>query len=142
MKKVVIAAIAVVIIAAGIFGLAKKSDNKKTTDLSTNTTSQTQSTTPPASSDQNAAATITYADSGFSPSKITVKSGSTVTIKNTSSGEMQLDSDPHPIHTDDTDLNVGAVAAGQSQTFTVTKKGTFGYHNHLNPSDKGTIIVE
>jgi hypothetical protein len=26
--------------------------------------------------------------------------------------------------------------------FTVTTKGTHGYHNHLNPAEIGTIIVE
>lgn len=143
MKKVVIVLIIVVAIAAGVFALTKKSDNKTTnSSTNTNSSSQTQSTSPPASSDQNAAATITYSDSGFSPSSITVKSGDVVTIKNTSSNELQLDSDPHPIHTDDTDLNVGTVTTGQSQTFTVSKKGTFGYHNHLNPSDKGEIVIQ
>ncbi len=49
---------------------------------------------------------------------------------------------PHPIHTDDPDLNVGTVKPGESMTFTVTKTGEYGYHNHLNPSDKGRITVE
>lgn len=93
-------------------------------------------------SDQPAAATIIYSNSGFSPSKITVKSGDSVAIKNTSPGDMQFDSDPHPVHTDDEELNAGAVAPGQTVTFTVTTKGTFGYHNHLNPSDTGTIVVQ
>lgn len=144
MKKVVIVLIIVIAIAAGAFALTKKSDNNTTTNSSANTPSsdQTQTASPSPTSSQSVAATITYSDSGFSPSSITVKSGDTVAIKNTSSGELQLDSDPHPIHTDDTDLNVGTVATGQSQTLTVTKKGTFGYHNHLNPSDKGEIVIQ
>jgi plastocyanin len=93
-------------------------------------------------SDKTAAATITYSDSGFSPSKTTVKSGDTVAIKNTSSSDMQFDSDPHPVHTDDEELNAGTVAPGQTVTFTVTTKGTFGFHNHLNPGDTGTIVVQ
>ena len=95
-------------------------------------------------SDSNkvAAATITYSDSGFSPNKTTVKSGDAVAIKNTSSHAMQLDSNPHPVHTDDTELNIGTVSPGQTITFTVTKKGTFGFHNHLNPSDTGTIVIQ
>lgn len=146
MKKWIITLVIVVIVAAGAFALTRDSDNNKTTNPSNNTgtdtSSQTQSTTPPASSDQSAEATITYSGSGFSPSKIIVKSGTTVTVKNTSSNDLQFNSDPHPIHTDNTDLNVGTVAPGQSQTFTANKKGTFGYHNHLNPSEKGTIVVE
>ena len=93
-------------------------------------------------SDKKIAATITYSDSGYSPSTITVKSGDTIAIKNTSSSEMQFDSDPHPVHTDDEELNAGPVAPGQTITFTVTTTGTYGYHNHLNPSDSGTIVIK
>lgn len=94
------------------------------------------------SSNQTAAATITYGASGFTPTSTTVKSGDTVAVKNTSSQELQMDSGPHPAHTDDTDLNVGSVPIGQTVTFTVTKKGTFNYHNHLNPSDEGSITIQ
>lgn len=106
-----------------------------------NTSSTTSSSSNSNGADQSAAATITYSDSGFSPALVTVKSGDTVAIKNTSSQALQMDSDPHPTHTDDTDLNVGAVPSGQTVTFTATKKGTFGFHNHLNPSDKGSITI-
>src|ERR1044072_69649 len=75
-------------------------------------------------SDKKIAATITYSDSGYSPSTITVKSGDTIAIKNTSSSEMQFDSDPHPVHTDDEELNAGQVSPGQTITVTVTTTGT------------------
>jgi plastocyanin len=88
-----------------------------------------------------AAATITYT-TGFSPAMTTVKSGQTVTFKNDSSSDIQVDSDPHPTHTDDADLNVGTIAAGQSKTVTVTKVGDFGFHNHLNPSDAARITIQ
>ncbi len=104
-------------------------------------TSSTSSSSSSNGANQSAAATITYSDSGFSPALVTVKSGDTVAIKNTSSQALQMDSNPHPAHTDDTDLNVGTVPSGQTVTFTVTKKGTFGFHNHLNPSDTGSITV-
>ena len=55
---------------------------------------------------------------------------------------MQFDSDPHPIHTTNQELNVEIVEPGEVKTFTVTKTGTFGYHNHLNPSQTGKIIIE
>lgn len=154
MKAGLIAVIvAVVVIAGGAFLVMKKDDKKSTTTTpTTQTTSQTpasnannSNTSSSTQSSSNTPATetvITYSDNGFSPSSITVKSGSKVTIKNTSSHSMQFDSDPHPVHTDDADLNVGVVGSGQSMTFTPNKKGTFGYHNHLNPSDTGIIIVE
>ncbi len=146
---VIVAIVAVLIIGGGAFAIKKKNDNDKskesaTTSQSTSTTTSSNNSAPSdqPSPDTSAVATITYGDTGFSPSKITVKAGSKVEIKNTTSHNMQFDSDPHPVHTDDTDLNAGLVAAGGSMTFTVTKKGTFGYHNHLDPSETGTIIIE
>jgi plastocyanin len=93
-------------------------------------------------SDKPVTATITYSDEGFSPSKITVKSGENIAIKNASASDMQFDSDPHPVHTNDPELNVDLVSPGHTMILTVHTKGTFGYHNHLNPGDTGTIVVQ
>lgn len=127
-KKVAwgIGALIVIVIGVGVYIAMQK-----------NTTPTTGTT----SNNQAVAATITYSTSGFSPTSIVVKSGDTVAIKNASSQALQMDSNPHPTHTDDTDLNVGSVPVGQTITFTVTKKGTFGYHNHFNPSDTGSITI-
>jgi hypothetical protein len=73
---------------------------------------------------------------------VTVNSGGQLTVKNTSSKPMQFDSDPHPIHTDDPELNIGPIAPGASATVTLTKKGTFGVHNHLDPTQKATITIK
>lgn len=102
------------------------------------------SNTPTSSTTSSTAsgAVITYSDGGFSPSSITVKSGDTITLKNTSSQAMQFDSDPHPIHTNDPELNVGEVGPGKTATVKAITKGTHGYHNHLNPGQTGTIVVE
>lgn len=138
-KSLIIGLIAVVIIGGvGYLALHKKTG----TTPATNSTTNTASTSNSSGGSQNAAATITYSDSGFSPGSTTVKSGESVAIKNTSSNDLQLDSNPHPAHTDDGDLNVGIVGPGQTKTFTVTKKGTFGFHNHPNPDDSGTITVQ
>jgi hypothetical protein len=53
-----------------------------------------------------------------------------------------MQSNPHPVHTDDTDLNVGPVAPGKSKTVVLNKKGTFGFHNHLNTSETAEITIE
>jgi len=145
MKAAIIAILAVVIVGGGGYAVLHK--NKKT-DVNTQTTASTPAAETPQSStagqtdSTRAASTITYSNSGFSPATIAVKAGDTVAIKNTSSHELQMDSDPHPVHTDDPDLNVGTVAPGQTMTFTVTKTGNFGYHNHLNPSDTGKIVIQ
>jgi plastocyanin len=125
--------IGIIILIVVIVGIALAMNNK---------VAPNQSTSSSTSSNVSAAAIITYSASGFSPATVTVKSGDTVAIKNTTSADMQLDSNPHPVHTDDTDLNVGLVSAGQTRTFVVTKKGSFGYHNHLNPSDTGKIVIQ
>lgn len=123
------------------------SKNKSGTDQ-TNSASTASSQNTSAASDQSSStavpsvATITYASSGFSPSTVTVKKGDTITIKNDSSDDIQFDSNPHPLHTDNTELNVGAVASGKSTTVTLNKVGTWGYHNHFNTSQKGTITVQ
>jgi plastocyanin len=127
---IIVVVLLVVVIAGGAFWMLRTPANK-TDNTSTKSSTSTGQTT-----------TITYGDSGFSPSTVTVHSGDTISIKNDSSRSMQFDSDPHPIHTDDPELNVGAVTPGESMSFTVSQKGTHGYHNHLNPSDKGTIVVE
>lgn len=93
-------------------------------------------------SNKSATATITFSSNGFSPSSVTVKSGDTVAIKNTSSDNLEFDSNPHPVHTDNQELNVGSVAPGQTMTFTVTTKGTYHYHDHLDANKGGTIVVE
>jgi len=140
--------IAVLVVAGGAYALTKK-DNKA--NPSTDTTAQTDSTattnnqssnTSQNSSEQNSSTTITYTNNGFSPATLTVKAGTTITIKNDSSSSLQFDSDPHPEHTDDPELNVGVIAPGKSATMTVTTTGSHGYHNHLNPSDTGTIVVQ
>lgn len=87
-------------------------------------------------------ATITYSTNGFSPSSVTIKAGQAVEFKNTSPATVQVNSAPHPTHELFPELNLGSIVAGQSKTATLTKTGTYKYHNHLNPSENGTIIVE
>ncbi len=145
MKAAIIAIVAVIVIAGGVFAFTKKGDSKKTEPPQT-TSQSTIENTQPAPTDTNTkpdeTTVITYSDAGFSPASITVKSGLTVLIKNSTSHTLQFDSDPHPAHTDNRELNVDTIRAGESKSFMVSKSGRFGYHNHLNPSETGTIVVE
>lgn len=127
MKKAVLIIIAIVILGAGAFWLFHKSNKTNTT------------TTAPSSNATGA--TITF-NGAFSPAVITVKAGTTVTVKNDSLQDIVMNSNPHPTHTDDPDLNVGTIAAGKSATFVANQKGNFGYHDHLDPSLGGQISVE
>ena len=148
-KKGVIVVVVIVLAAAGAIVLKNNSnkssdsatDSTATTQIASNT-NQTQNTEQQAPDAENAAeTTITYTNDGFSPSELTVNSGTTVTIKNESDKVLQLNSDPHPQHIGNPELNVGTISPGKTTTFTVTTTGSHGYHNHLNDSDTGTLIV-
>lgn len=77
----------------------------------------------------------------FNPPTIIVKKGTTVTWK-VATGTVQVASDPHPQHTDLAGFESSALKTGDLYTFTFDKIGSFGYHNHLNPSAIGTVNVE
>ncbi len=100
---------------------------------------------------------VIYTDSGFSPNTLRIKLGETVTFKNQSSRAMWPASDHHPTHrlysgtslaehcpdTEGTAFDAcTGIQPGNSWSFTFNKKGTWPYHDHLNPSFTGTIIVE
>lgn len=103
-------------------------------------------TQPPATENQPPApqaAVVIYTDNGYSPAELRVKAGTTVIFKNQSSGPVRTASNPHPVHTDLPGFDAKAgTAPGESYSFKFTQKGTWGYHNHLEPSDGGQIIVE
>lgn len=102
------------------------------------------------------ASTVTYTDTGFSPKTLTVKVGTAVRFVNNSSGKMWVASNPHPIHNgyDGTTLAQHcaagsarsfdacvAIAPGAAYIFTFNKAGSWGYHNHMNVTDLGTVVV-
>jgi plastocyanin len=86
--------------------------------------------------------TVDFTSSGFSPRTITVASGTTITFKNSTSEEVQPSSNPHPQHTLNPELNVGIVQPGGSKTVTATQKGSWGMHDHLDPSMTLTVVVQ
>jgi plastocyanin len=93
-------------------------------------------------------ATITIGANGaVSPTQVTVAVGQSVTFTNNSSGTHQMESDPHPAHTDCPSIaNVGLLQPGQSKTtFGFANSGSCGYHDHNaseNNSLKGRIVVQ
>jgi plastocyanin len=86
---------------------------------------------------------ITYSNSCYSPSNITVKNGDVVKFVNKSTRDMWPASDKHPHHDDYPafDSN-GNVPTGGSYSFKFTKTGTWGFHDHLKPSCGGSIVVK
>lgn len=93
--------------------------------------------------DKISSVVVTYNGTFFSPARVTVSSGGTVTFVNNSSRTMQVSSDNHPTHTKNPELGSGPfTASGASYTVTLNKVGTWGYHDHLNPAALGTVIVQ
>jgi plastocyanin len=84
---------------------------------------------------------VTYTDHGFEPSDLTVKKGTIITIKNESSNDVQFSSNEHPSHRDNTEMNLEVLSTGESGSYTATKVGTWGFHDHLNESRTGTVTV-
>ena len=93
-------------------------------------------------------ATITIGASGaVSPTQVTVAVGQSVTFTNNSTGTHEMESDPHPAHTDCPSIaNVGLLQPGQSKTTNgFANTGTCGYHDHNaseNNALKGRIVVQ
>ena len=85
---------------------------------------------------------VKIAGFAFDPKEITIKKGDTITWMNDDAAPHDVASDPHPTHTDLPGLRSGTLQSGQSYTFQFVKVGTWGYHCHLHPTMKGTVIVE
>lgn len=140
-----------VVIGAIVYGLlyyfffAKKGGyNSNQTGQSQQPTTQQQAVTQPTSGSQtaNQQNTVTLTQDGFSPAALTVKAGTTVTWVNKSGTDATVNSDPHPIHTAYPQLNLGSFSDGGTLSLKFDKPGTYGYHNHFNSSQKGTIVVQ
>lgn len=101
------------------------------------------SASPTASENPAATAnTISISDTGFSPATVTVKSGTTVTFMNNGQALHWPASNPHPVHTDLSGFDAQkGLATGESYSFTFTKTGTWGFHDHLNAAMKGSVVV-
>lgn len=100
---------------------------------------------------------VVYTNAGYAPSSLTIKVGDTVIFKNQSSGNVWTGSAMHPAHmvysgtalkdhcpdleNDDFDQCQNA-GPNTSWSFTFTKAGTWGYHNHAQATYFGKIIVE
>jgi hypothetical protein len=90
--------------------------------------------------------TITIGSNGaVSPKQIIIAIGQSVTFVNNHVQNHEMDSDPHPIHTDCPEINVGFLAPGQIRTTSaITRVVSCGYHDHLDPFNSslmGTIVV-
>ena len=90
---------------------------------------------------------VTITSSGVSPKTVTVPRGSQVQFTNNDGAAHDMASNPHPEHTDCTEINsVGFLNPGQSrQTGNMNTARTCGFHDHSNPNNtnlQGSIVVQ
>ena len=110
------------------------------------TTSSSPSPTP-SPGGGTSTTTIVIASDAVSPKNITVVRGSQVTFVNNDNHSHDMNSDPHPEHTDCPEINqVGFLTPGQSkQTGNLNTVRTCGYHDHGQSSNanlQGTITIQ
>lgn len=136
----------VILVVAGVFVLLNNQGSKKI-----NTPSSTSvATTPPQSASPSVSPSpsameekkITVTKNGFAPQTLKIKAGTKVTFVNNSGSAISVNSNPHPTHTLFPFLNIGVINDGASASVTFDKTGTYTYHNHLNPSQTGEVVVE
>lgn len=85
---------------------------------------------------------VSLKGSGFNPKDITVHLGDKIIWTNNSAKDATINSDTHPIHDLYPILNLGNFSPGQTLRIILREQGRFTYHNHLSPSQTGTIIVK
>lgn len=119
-------------------------DNTNTSDNSNISNTNSDAHFSGESDIQGKVVEVDYDGSKFTPSTVTINAGDTVAFKNTgSSASVWPASDPHPTHTDYPGFDaLKGIAPGGTYSFTFTKTGSWGYHNHLNPAQQGTIVVQ
>lgn len=117
---------------------------------------------------QNGTVTVTYSSGSFQPQQVAITQGSTVRFENQGSSAVWPASDVHPDHqqypggdysqsgsyfgsqacTGENQPKDGAfdpchrIQPGEAWSFTFNEAGTWTYHNHLAPSQTGTIVVQ
>ena len=92
------------------------------------------------------ASAITFTESGVTPACSIASSGQKITWVNATPRVIQVSSDPHPVHSDNPEISDGKfiiqLDPGQGADAVLTRKGTFGFHDHAKPSLTGTLIIE
>lgn len=72
--------------------------------------------------------------------------GESVTWVNQTNKEVEIGADPHPVHTGNREVSSGkfvlSILPGRSARIMIKTKGSFGFHDHINPSAHGTIIIQ
>ncbi len=153
MNRNILIAIVVILVIGGVV-MVQNSSKTQTTNPGAQTQTPSEkddskmdkSETEPSASamedDEKNANEITLTSSGFSPATITIKAGEKVVWKNESGGPATVDSAQHPTHLVYPKLNLGRFEDGEELSLVFDEPGKYNYHDHLNASRFGTVVVE
>lgn len=139
---------AAVFVAAAAVACGGGSSGGGTSTTPTTPTSPTTPTPPATPPTPSSTATITIgSDGAVTPKTVTITQGGRVTFVNNHSRAHDMNSDPHPEHTDCPELAaVGFLSPGQSRTSNnLNTRRTCGFHDHNEPDTaalKGSIIIQ
>lgn len=137
MKKKYFIIIALLVLILIILGINVKTNNRNSVQVKEQAAKKLTSDLPTPK-----ITTVNLTDKGFEPETVKIKVGEAVTWTNESGKEASINSANHPTHKLYTFLNLGLFSSGSSIQTQFSNKGTFKYHNHLVPSQTGTVIVE
>lgn len=142
-KKLLIFIIVILIVIAGgilaWYYLQDDLDNNTNTETTTNISNDTSLDTIKGAPEKNV---VWVMDGTFNPSVVTTKVGDTITWVNKDEISRQVASDPHPSHSALPALESDPLSLGDEFSFTFNEAGTWYYHDHLSPINKGAVIVE
>lgn len=131
----VIVAVLVIVGAIFIFALSRGSNV-------TTTNPTTQPIQPESTVNNVQQQVVTVTTTGFTPATLSIKAGSRVVWQNKSGQVVTVNSANHPTHQVYRPLNLGEFNDGSSVQLVFDKAGTYTYHNHLNDSQTGQIVVQ
>ncbi len=125
--------IIIIIIVAGVYLYYAQSSNPNVQTGMNNSTNQSMGNN--STNMTSAATTISIQNMAFNPNKIIVKSGTNVQWINN-------DNTQHQIVSDSGAFQSNTLNPGDSYNFFFDKTGIYGYHDALNSTITGTIIVQ
>ena len=154
-KNIILILIALIIIAIAIFfSLNSKISFTSSENSNSQQNQNSQSQNSAQTSEENI---IEMSSSGFSPSTLTIQQGKKVVFKTIDNSNHWPASAMHPTHrvypgsdiekcgTSEESTIFDAckgISQGQTFEFTFNEVGTWNYHDHLQPSKFGKIIVQ
>lgn len=149
MNKNLLIGLVVILLVVGGFVMVQNSSKTEAPTTTVPQTQDQQSATEEQSPTENGEAmmrkeesAVTLTNAGFEPKTITVKVGDEVVWLNKSGGVATVDSAQHPTHLVYPKLNLGNFDDGEEHRLVFNEVGKYNYHDHLNPSRFGTVVVE